>query len=67
MSTQVTVNEVTLLSYNSIVGWRVACVSKSRFPDIAVVRIGSLKLLRIPKLTEAVPGRFCNPRKLLRV
>ena len=67
MSTQAAVTEVALLSYNPIVGWRVACVSKSRFPVIAVVRIGSLKLLRIPKLTEVVPGRFCNPRKLLGV
>ena len=67
MTTRAAVTEVTLLSYNSIVGWRVACVSKSRFSGIAVVKIGSIKLLRIPKLTEAVPGRFCNPRKLIGV
>ena len=67
MSTQTAVTEVTLLSYNHIVGWRVACVSKSKFSGIGIVNIGSIKLLRIPKLTEAVPGRFCNPRKLLGV
>ena len=67
MSTQAAVTEVVLLSYDNIVGWRIACVSKSRFPGTAVVRIGSLKLLRIPKLTETIPGRFCNPRKLLGV
>ena len=67
MSTERTVNQVSLLSYSPIVGWRVACVSKSKFSGIGIVNIGSIKLLRIPKLTEVVPGKFCNPRKLLGV
>ena len=67
MSTKNIINQVTLLSYDRVVGWRVACVSKSKHTGIGVVKIGSLKLLRVPKLTEVVPGRFCNPRKLLEV
>ena len=67
MSTQAAVTEVALLSYNPTVGWRVACISKSKYTHIGVVKIGSLKLLRIPQVSKTIPGRFCNPRKLLGV
>ena len=59
--------EVLLLSFNPVVGWRVATRSKSRFPKLGIVKIGAIKLLRMPMFNEAIPGRFCNPRKLLGV
>lgn len=59
--------EVLLLSFNPIVEWRVAARSKSKYPKLGVVKIGSLKLLRIPMVHPAIPGRFCNPRKLIGV
>ena len=59
--------DVMLLSYNPVVGWRIAAVSQSKFKAISVFKFGSIKLLRIPMLAKGVPGRFCNPRKLLGV
>lgn len=59
--------DVLLLSFNPVVGWRVAAKSRSKFLKLGVVKIGSLKLLRIPMFKPATPGRFCNPRKLLGV
>lgn len=59
--------DVLLLSFNPVVGWRVAAKSRSKFHKLGVVKIGSLKLLRIPMFHSAVPGRFCNPRKLIGV
>ena len=59
--------DVLLLSFNPIVGWRVAAKSLSKYQKLGVVKIGSLKLLRIPMAEFVKPGRFCNPRKLIGV
>ena len=59
--------DVMMFSYSPVTGWRVASISRSRYTSIAVVKIGSLKLLRVPIVNYSVPGRFCNPRKLLGV
>lgn len=60
-----TIQQVALLDFHPLVGWRLRAVTQSKFEKINVVRIGKLKLLRLPVLTDNYAiGTFCNPRKI---
>lgn len=58
-------NNTALCSYHSTVGWRVVSTGISKYRNIKVIRIGKLKLLRLPISLIVKSGQFCNPRKLL--
>lgn len=59
--------QVALLTYSQLVGWRTVALSYTESPKaVAVVNIGQLKLLRVKTQATCRPGTFCNPRKLIK-
>ena len=54
---------VVLCSFDPSTGWRIRGSSSSRHAKAGVVKIGPLKLLRVPGVGRG--GQFCNPRRLL--
>lgn len=59
--------QVALCDFSKITGWRVRAVSQSKDKRIAIVRFGSIKLLRLPLKKSVQAGKFFNPRKLLSI
>lgn len=57
--------KIFLCDFNKAVGWRIRGVSMSKTDHVGVVRLGSLKLLRIPTSMELQPGLFCNPKTIV--
>lgn len=56
--------QVLLCSFSPVTGWRVRGISQSDYWRPSVVKIGELKLLKIPSLSPIKPGYFCNPKKI---
>lgn len=58
-------NKTILCSYNDTVGWRVVSSGLSKYSKLQVIKIGNIKLLRLPVNTFLKAGYFCNPRKVI--
>lgn len=65
--TEPAANEIALLSFDPVTGWRVRACSKSRWSRPFIFRMGRIKLLAVRISKPIRPGLFCNPRKLLGV
>lgn len=56
---------VLLCDFTQKTGWRIRGVSMSKTDHVGIIRLGSLKLLRIPTSVKLQPGLFCNPKTIV--